>query len=190
MKITELYIVNNNKIVGVLTVLDTNDSQVKILQDAEYQLFHDEKSALNYIASSDSKKVNIYVDGSFNNTTGEIGSGVVVVENDKIIQTISKKYNNKQWSTMQNVAGELFACIEGVNYTKNSGYKDITIYYDYQGIEAWTNGEWKAKKEETQRYKAWFDEISKEIKINFVKVKAHSGNKYNELADKLANVNK
>ena len=47
-----------------------------------------------------------------------------------------------------------------------------------------------AKKEETKRYKAWFDEISKEIKISFVKVKAHSGNKYNELADKLADVNK
>ena len=91
---------------------------------------------------------------------------------------------------MRNVVGELFACIEGVNYAKNNGYSEITVHYDYQGIKAWTNGQWKAKKEETQRYKAWFDEINKEIKINFVKVKAHSGNKYNELADKLANVNK
>lgn len=190
MKITELYIVNTNKIVGVLTVLDVNDSQIKVLQDAGYQLFPNEKSALNYIASLDSKKVSIYVDGSFNNATQEIGSGVVVVENNKIIQTISKKYNNKQWSAIRNVAGELFACIEGVNYAKNSGYKEVTVYYDYQGIAAWTTGEWKAKKEETKRYKAWFDEISKEIKISFVKVKAHSGNKYNELADKLANVNK
>lgn len=190
MKLTELYIVNNNKIVGVLTVLDVNDSQIKVLEDAGYQLFPNEKSALDYIASLGSKKVSIYVDGSFNNTTQEIGSGVVVVENDKIIQTISKKYNNEQWSAIRNVAGELFACIEGVNYAKNNGYNEVTVHYDYQGIEAWTNGEWKAKKEETQRYKAWFDQISKEIKINFVKVKAHSGNKYNELADKLANVNK
>lgn len=190
MKTTELYIVNNNKIVGVLTVLDVNNSQIKVLQDAGYQLFPNEKSALNYIASLDSKKVSIYVDGSFNNETKEIGSGIVVVENDKIVQTISKKYNNEQWSAMRNVAGELFACIEGVNYAKNSGYTDITVYYDYQGIEKWTTGEWKAKKEETQRYKAWFDEISKEININFVKVKAHSGNKYNELADKLADASK
>lgn len=190
MKITELYIVNTNKIVGVLTVLDANDSQIKVLQDAGYKLFPNEKSALNYIASLGSKKVSIYVDGSFNNTTQEIGSGVVVVENDKIVQTIYKKYNNKQWSAMRNVAGELFACIEGVNYTKNAGYKNITVYYDYQGIESWTNGQWKAKKEETKRYKTWFDEISKEININFVKVKAHSGNKYNELADKLADASK
>lgn len=190
MKITELYIVNNNKIVGMLTVLDANDGQIQLLKDAGYQLFPNEKFALDYINRSHSKTVSIYVDGSFNNTTQEIGSGIVVVENNKIIQTISKKYNNKQWSAMRNVAGELFACIEGVNYAKNNGYNEVTVHYDYQGIEAWTNGEWNTKKEETQRYKAWFDEISKEIKINFVKVKAHSGNKYNELADKLANVNK
>lgn len=118
MKITELYIVNNNKIVGVLTVLDTNDGQIQLLKNAGYQLFHDEKSALDYINRSHSKTVSIYVEGSFNNTTQEIGSGIVIVENDKIIQTISKKYNNKQWSAMRNVAGELFACIEGVNYAK------------------------------------------------------------------------
>jgi len=132
MKITELYIVNTNKIVGVLTVLDVNDNQIKVLQDAGYKLFPNEKSALNYIASLGSKKASIYVDGSFNNTTQKIGSGVVIVENDKIIQTISKKYNNKQWSAMQNVAGELFTCIEGINYAKNAGYNDITVYYDFK----------------------------------------------------------
>lgn len=91
MKITELYIVNNNKIVGMLTVLDVNDGQIQLLKDAGYQLFPNEKSALDYINCSHSKIVSIYVDGSFNNTTGKIGSGIVVVEDDKIIQTISKK---------------------------------------------------------------------------------------------------
>jgi len=33
-----------------------------------------------------------------------------------------------------------------------SNKKKITIYYDYQGIEKWANGEWKAKKRLTKEY--------------------------------------
>jgi len=50
----------------------------------------------------------------------------------------------------------------------------------------WATGKWKAKTELTKKYKKLYDYYSKFIEINFSKVKAHTGNTYNELADKLA----
>ena len=67
-----------------------------------------------------------------------------------------------------------------------NGYKKITIYYDYEGIEKWANGIWKANKVGTQRYKAFVAEKRQEIEIAFRKVAAHTGVKYNEMADQLA----
>ena len=65
-------------------------------------------------------------------------------------------------------------------------YKDLLIYYDYEGIEKWCSGEWKANKEGTIYYRQFCIEAMKKINISFKKVKAHSGNKYNDMADKLA----
>ena len=44
----------------------------------------------------------------------------------------------------------------------------------------------EGNKEGTQSYQAFYDNISKNVDITFVKVKGHSGDKYNDLADKLA----
>ena len=45
---------------------------------------------------------------------------------------------------------------------------------------------WKANKEGTKLYRDFYNSISKKLKVDFIKVKAHSGDKYNEEADKLA----
>ena len=66
------------------------------------------------------------------------------------------------------------------------GYEAVTIYHDYEGVGKWGDNLWKANLEMTQAYKAYIAEARKKIKITFVKVKAHAGNKYNEMADKLA----
>ena len=66
------------------------------------------------------------------------------------------------------------------------GYREITIYYDYEGIEKWADGVWKANKPGTQRYKAFIAEKRNQITITFKKVAAHTGVKYNEMADMLA----
>ena len=66
------------------------------------------------------------------------------------------------------------------------GCEKITIYHDYEGIAKWCTGQWKTKKTWTKKYKAFYDDISKKIEIDFVKVKAHANDTYNEIADKLA----
>ena len=67
-----------------------------------------------------------------------------------------------------------------------SNKKKITIYYDYQGIEKWANGEWKAKKRLTKEYVEFIKDKKRLLSIKFVKVPAHSGIKLNEEVDALA----
>ena len=54
------------------------------------------------------------------------------------------------------------------------------------GIEKWATREWKAKKNVSTDYILLFDQVSNGIKVNFQKVKAHSGNEFNEIVDQLA----
>jgi len=68
----------------------------------------------------------------------------------------------------------------------HNGIKSISIFYDYEGIQKWCNGDWKAKKEGTKRYVEFYKDASKLVDVDFIKVKGHSGDKYNDLADELA----
>ena len=76
---------------------------------------------------------------------------------------------------MRNVSGEILGCLKAIQYAIDHHYEAICIYYDYEGIEKWATGLWKANKEQTQN-----------IDIYFQKVLAHSGDYYNEVADGLA----
>ena len=62
----------------------------------------------------------------------------------------------------------------------------MTIFHDYEGIAKWCTGEWQTKKEGTQSYKAFYEQAKGKVDIRFVKVKGHSGDTYNDLADQLA----
>ncbi|WP_271845990.1 RNase H family protein [Clostridium tertium] len=99
---------------------------------------------------------------------------------------LSGKYNNKENLSMRNVAGELLGAIEAMKWALSNRIKDINIYYDYEGIERWALGIWKTNKKGAKEYKEFFDSIKEVLNINFIKVKAHSGVKYNEEADRLA----
>ena len=50
------------------------------------------------------------------------------------------------------------------------------------------NKTWKAKKPETQKYANYINRVRNEkgLVINFIHVKGHSGDMFNEVADKLA----
>lgn len=197
----KFYAVKNGRETGVFSSWDECKDLVSGFSGAEYKSFSSLEEARNYLGLEDTKeevkpvkttpvkksnKLVAYVDGSFSPSTNKFGCGVVLLDGDNLVDTISKIYTNSKWSQIQNVAGELVACNLAVTYAKEHGYDEVTVHYDYMGIEAWATGQWKAKNELTKKYKAWFDEVSEEIKVNFVKVKAHSGDKYNEMADELA----
>lgn len=127
-----------------------------------------------------------YVDGSYNIVSKRFGYGVVLLKDDNIIAKLSKGFSNPELAQMRNVAGEIMGAGEAMKRAKEMGEAELTIYHDYEGISKWCTGEWKTKKTWTKKYKAFFDEISKEVKINFIKVDAHSGDTYNDMADELA----
>ena len=67
-----------------------------------------------------------------------------------------------------------------------SGFSKIEIRYDYEGIEKWVTGAWKARTELTQKYAASMRQWGASITLCFEKVAAHSNVYYNEMADKTA----
>lgn len=126
-----------------------------------------------------------YVDGSYNAATGEYSCGVVFLYEGKEIH-IAQKGEREELASMRNVAGEILGAELAMRKAVEMGITSLSIYHDYQGIASWCLGEWKTNKEGTRAYKEYFDSISRDLKIRFVKVKGHSGDKYNDMADELA----
>ena len=66
---------------------------------------------------------------------------------------------------MRNVAGEILGSETAIDYAIQHDYKAIYIYYDYEGIEKWANGIWKANKTGTKAYQENIKEKRNKIVI-------------------------
>ena len=153
-----------------------------------YKAFLSLEEANAYL--EDKKEVNYdlptaYIDGSYDTVTGCYSFGGVLIIDDKIFD-FKKKYDPDDFSSARNVAGEIKGAGFIINYAYNKGIKELNIIYDYEGIEKWYTGQWKAKSDIAKKYLEFASEIKDKIKVNFIKVKSHSNNKYNDMADKLA----
>ena len=126
-----------------------------------------------------------YVDGSYDVTNGSYSYGMVMFYNGGE-EHFSEKFENSDLASMRNVAGEIEGARAAMQYCLDKGIKSLTVFHDYIGIAAWCTGEWKAKQEGTIDYALFYRMASLSVDIRFQKVKGHSGDKYNELADKLA----
>ncbi len=126
-----------------------------------------------------------YVDGSYNETSGEYGCGVVFFFDGKA-DFISEKGTDEYDAGMRNVAGELLGAKKAMERAVSVNAKKLTLYHDYQGIASWCLGDWKTNKEGTTAYKLFYVSICSRLDITFKKVKGHSGDVYNDLADELA----
>lgn len=131
------------------------------------------------------REAEAYVDGSYNAETGEYSCGVVFLTEEGEIH-IAEKGESAELASMRNVAGEIMGAELAMKKALELGVRSLRIYHDYQGISSWCLGEWKANKEGTKAYKAYFDSVCGRMDIRFVKVKGHSGDKYNDMADELA----
>jgi len=141
------------------------------------------------------EEIEIYTDGSSLGNPGPGGWGAVFVQGEKII----KELGGFEKETTNNRM-ELKAVIETVKYiTKNYPKGKITIFADSSyvltGITSWIfnwekNGWRTANKKPVLNQDLWKELIelirNYDNKINWQKVKGHSGHVYNERADEIA----
>lgn len=187
------YAVKAGRNTGIFETWDEAKEEVHGFKNAIYKSFKTMEEAENYMMGDDFEanqdldgKLLAYVDGSFSNILKKYSAAAVFVIDGEIIHKESMAYDDKEHLAIRNVAGEIKASMMAINYAIENNYKEIDIFYDYEGIRSWAMGYWKTNKDETKAYKKFFDEKKEKIFINFHKVEAHTGDKFNEMVDSLA----
>jgi ribonuclease HI len=133
--------------------------------------------------------IKIYTDGSCLNNPGNGGWAAIINDNDQII-----KISGGEKNTTNNKM-ELIAPINALK--KIDKDKKVEIYTDSkyvklgitEWIHKWTKNNWQtSKKEDVKNKELWIElfELTKSFEINWIWVKAHSGNLLNEEVDSLA----
>lgn len=125
----------------------------------------------------------IYTDGAYSSVKDQMGIGIVILKNDHPILEYSKMF-----SEGTNNKAEVAAMIIGLRLIKNP-IDSLTIISDSMYCIGCASLGWKRKK----NVKLWeeFDKQFERVKqlcpnVEFKHVKGHSGDKWNERADKLA----
>jgi ribonuclease HI len=136
------------------------------------------------------KKVDIYTDGACSGNPGAGGWAAVLIFNGNI-----KEVSGYDKNTTNNRM-ELFAIIQGLAQLKEPC--EVAVYSDsayaveafnQRWIENWKHNNWKtADNKEVKNRDLWNDLLIKISKhtVQFVKVKGHADNKYNNRCDELA----
>ena len=136
------------------------------------------------------EKVTIYTDGACSGNPGPGGWGTILMYKD-----IKKEISGGNKNTTNNVM-ELTAVIEGLKMLKFPC--DVKIYSDsayvvnaftQKWIYGWLKNGWKtSNKEDVKNKELWQElyEFTKIHNIEFIKVKGHSDNEYNNRCDELA----
>lgn len=197
------YAVKKGKTPGIYLAWDDCKAQTEGYSGAIYKSFQSIEEAENFVRGSavfdggsceeggaeaepvDEDTAVAYVDGSYNVTTGEYSCGVVFLYEGKE-ETMAQKGEDEELAQMRNVAGEILGSQLAMELAVRRGIRKIKIYHDYQGIASWCLGEWKTNKEGTKAYKKYYDSVQDKLQVTFVKVKGHSGDHYNDMADELA----
>ena len=209
----KFYAVKAGRTPGIYETWSDCEKQVKGFGGAIYKSFPTKSEAQafigdegmsigDYLASSKTSKTNhtkksivpdfsetnhliAYIDGSYDKYNQSVGSGGIMFLNGNK-ETFSFGTKDVKYTEFWNVSGELLAAMHVMEYALTHGISKCSLYYDYMGIEMWATGRWKTNNPLTTNYAKIMKEWASQIRIDFHKVKAHSGIHYNDRADALA----
>lgn len=157
---------------------------------------HEMNKTMTPVSSTSEQKVEskvvIYTDGSYNTKTN-VGSWAYVILKDSIKVHEASGKTKENFLTSRNIAGECTAVLKALQYCDANNITKVEIHHDLEGVQKWAqpvNGEkrWKATTEITKIYQTWFDKYTKKISVDFVHVKGHSKETWNDYVDELAGI--
>ena len=209
------YAVRIGKVPGIYETWNDCTAQVNGVSGAEYKSFSTIEEATAYIQndsviekisdtvdvtdinsdiqerinSLNEDEVVAFVDGSYDDHIKKSGFGVIIIDNKLIETQLYKAFSeniDSEFLSHRNISAEIEGVKEAILWALSYNKKQIYIYYDYEGIEKWANGSWKANNPTTKKYLSFIEEKKQDIKLVFNKVPAHSGVEYNEKVDSLA----
>ena len=171
---SKYYAVKKGVKTGVFDSWAKCEPLVKGYPGAIYKAFTSEKAAEDFLEKKEpfqagkktgtpqNTKVSTYafVDGSYNSDTGVYGyGGFLCIGKEKII--LQGNGNDAEMAKMRNVSGEILGAMAAVSKAIEYHIPSITIYYDYEGIEAWATDKWRANKIGTIGYRNFMKEAKK-----------------------------
>ena len=156
-----------------------HEMRTKDLFDNVEQLFH-QSASMNTEGDSSLTDVHLYVDGSYMNE--HVGYGwVAYVDGKKQHEAYGPV---PKPGTTRQVAGELAGAMDALRWCQAENLSTAHLHYDYEGIEHWATGTWRAKNAITQAYVQFIGEC--DVGVTWVNEDAHTGVVGNERADQLA----
>lgn len=170
---------------------------IKGVKGAIYKSFEDIDEAKSFLQKGsellrkgkdkyDENCLHVYVDGSYNSASRKYSYGVVAVKNDVVEYIHGGSGKNETENNIRQIAGELKAALEGATYALDNNHKKVVIFHDYEGICHHATGFWKRKDKSSQDYYEKMNALMKKgIKIQFVQVKSHEEDLFNEMADNI-----
>ncbi len=198
----KFYAVRKGRSPGIYTTWESCAAQVKGYPGAVYKSFKTEEDAGAFMddatpeftkgkeddsSNSSSTSVDIWVDGACIHNDGnnlQLGWAYLVLQKGQELHRDSGNDIPVEARVHRNVAGEIQAVLKALEWCRARGISSATIYYDYQGLEEWVTGAWKAKTPFTQAYVAAVKGLG--MTLRWKKVLAHSGERFNEIVDQLA----
>ena len=135
------------------------------------------------------KTIEIYCDGAAlnngcKNSIASYGIVILLIENGNIIG--GKQYSGlcEPVNSTNNYA-EITAALVGLKKITDKTIP-VKVYSDSQYLVQTINSNWNINANK-ELWEKLFEEIRTFDSVEFIKVKGHGGNKYNEIADNLAN---
>ena len=197
----KVYAVRKGKQTGLFDTWEACKRAVTGCSGAVYKSFATREEAQAYLCQEEtvrrkqaaaledilpSRRLTAYVDGSFDKKQGRYSFGCILLTPDGKTIKESGSGSRPEALALRNVMGEMMGAVHAVTRALELGYEAVNICYDYAGIEQWATHGWQAKNEMTEKYAAFMDESRARILVTFTKIAAHTGERYNEEADRLA----